>query len=66
VGRGRAKAKQAKVARKLKYGSGGGMDLVRLRHELRADAAVRPDPPVPSADEAGDEQTGPALQDGRH
>ncbi|WP_424531962.1 DUF3073 domain-containing protein [Sphaerisporangium viridialbum] len=33
MGRGRAKAKQTKVARELKY-SGGGTDLDRLRHEL--------------------------------
>src|SRR5579875_778969 len=33
MGRGRAKAKQAKVARQLKY-SGGGTDLDRLRTEL--------------------------------
>jgi Protein of unknown function (DUF3073) len=33
MGRGRAKAKQTKVARQLKY-SGGGTDLERLRSEL--------------------------------
>ncbi|WP_285729588.1 DUF3073 domain-containing protein [Nocardiopsis sp. ATB16-24] len=33
MGRGRAKAKQQKVARKLKYSS-GGTDLDRLRSEL--------------------------------
>ena len=33
MGRGRAKAKQVKVARQLKYNSGGG-DLDRLRTEL--------------------------------
>jgi hypothetical protein len=33
MGRGRAKAKQVKVARQLKYG-GGGTDLDRLRAEL--------------------------------
>jgi hypothetical protein len=33
MGRGRAKAKQTKVARQLKY-SGGGTDLDRLRSEL--------------------------------
>ncbi|MGI5201376.1 DUF3073 family protein [Spirillospora sp. CA-108201] len=37
MGRGRAKAKQAKVARRLKYGGGGG-DLERLRRELGATA----------------------------
>ncbi|SDQ55013.1 DUF3073 domain-containing protein [Thermostaphylospora chromogena] len=33
MGRGRAKAKQVKVARQLKYNS-GGTDLERLREEL--------------------------------
>jgi hypothetical protein len=33
MGRGRAKAKQVKVARQLKY-SGGGMDLDQLRADL--------------------------------
>jgi hypothetical protein len=33
MGRGRAKAKQVKVARQLKY-NGGGTDLDRLRQEL--------------------------------
>jgi DUF3073 family protein len=33
MGRGRAKAKQVKVARQLKY-SGGGTDLDRLRSEM--------------------------------
>ena len=33
MGRGRAKAKQVKVARELKY-NGGGTDLNRLRQEL--------------------------------
>ncbi|MEO6714139.1 MAG: DUF3073 domain-containing protein [Mycobacteriales bacterium] len=33
MGRGRAKAKQTKVARELKYSS-GGTDLDRLRAEL--------------------------------
>ncbi|MBW8482081.1 DUF3073 domain-containing protein [Actinomadura parmotrematis] len=35
MGRGRAKAKQVKVARQLKYNS-GGTDLDRLRNELGA------------------------------
>lgn len=50
VGRGRAKAKQVKVARALKY-SGGG-DLESLRRELgvdatpaaRTEAVVTPEP----------------------
>jgi hypothetical protein len=36
MGRGRAKAKQVKVARQLKYNS-GGTDLERLREELVGD-----------------------------
>jgi hypothetical protein len=40
MGRGRAKAKQVKVARQLKY-SGGGTDLDRLRAELGVDADQR-------------------------
>ena len=36
MGRGRAKAKQVKVARQLKYNS-GGTDLDRLRVELAAE-----------------------------
>lgn len=43
MGRGRAKAKQTKVARQLKYNS-GGTDLDRLRAELLGDeASARPD-----------------------
>jgi Protein of unknown function (DUF3073) len=38
MGRGRAKAKQTKVARQLKYNS-GGIDLERLRDELVHDDA---------------------------
>ncbi len=40
MGRGRAKAKQVKVARQLKYG-GGGTDLDRLRAELGVDSDQR-------------------------
>jgi hypothetical protein len=36
MGRGRAKAKQTKVARQLKYSS-GGTDLERLAQELAAE-----------------------------
>jgi hypothetical protein len=45
MGRGRAKAKQTKVARQLKYSS-GGTDLDRLQAELaaeRGDAGVSDD-----------------------
>ncbi|MGD0556077.1 MAG: DUF3073 domain-containing protein [Streptosporangiaceae bacterium] len=40
MGRGRAKAKQVKVARQLKYNS-GGTDLDRLRAELGAETGHR-------------------------
>ena len=40
MGRGRAKAKQVKVARQLKY-NGGGTDLDRLRAELGVDTGTR-------------------------
>ncbi|WP_066374832.1 DUF3073 domain-containing protein [Herbidospora mongoliensis] len=41
MGRGRAKAKQVKVARQLKYNS-GGTDLERLRAELGVEEPVEP------------------------
>ena len=41
MGRGRAKAKQVKVARQLKY-SGGGTDLDRLQAELGVEAETPP------------------------
>ncbi|MCZ9344971.1 DUF3073 domain-containing protein [Streptomyces sp. TRM76130] len=43
MGRGRAKAKQTKVARQLKYNS-GGTDLSRLAEELGASTSS-PQPP---------------------
>jgi hypothetical protein len=42
MGRGRAKAKQAKVARELKYHSGGSTDLDRLRAELAGQPVSTP------------------------
>jgi hypothetical protein len=51
MGRGRAKAKQTKVARQLKYSS-GGTDLDRLAQEL---AAERGSSPVSSAEESEEE-----------
>jgi hypothetical protein len=42
MGRGRAKAKQVKVARQLKYNS-GGTDLDRLRTELGVGEGGRDD-----------------------
>jgi hypothetical protein len=50
MGRGRAKAKQTKVARQLKYGT-GGTDLAQLEAELAADRGATP----PSADTGEDE-----------
>lgn len=47
MGRGRAKAKQTKVARKLKY-STTGTDLERLRAELSSDRVDH----SPAVDEA--------------
>ncbi|AEM80311.1 DUF3073 domain-containing protein [Streptomyces violaceusniger] len=41
MGRGRAKAKQTKVARQLKYNS-GGTDLSRLAEELGASTPSEP------------------------
>lgn len=41
MGRGRAKAKQTKVARQLKYSS-GGTDLDRLRAELTSNGDGSP------------------------
>jgi hypothetical protein len=55
MGRGRAKAKQTKVARQLKYSS-GGTDLERLQAEL---AAERGDPSyVADSDSEEDDEYG--------
>jgi Protein of unknown function (DUF3073) len=51
MGRGRAKAKQVKVARQLKYNS-GGTDLDRLRAELGVDS-----------DDQRDDEREPAYDD---
>jgi hypothetical protein len=51
MGRGRAKAKQTKVARQLKYSS-GGTDLERLQAEL---AAERGDTAYAAGDDEDDE-----------
>ncbi len=54
MGRGRAKAKQTKVARELKYG-GPGFEVDRLKAEL-AGAAPSPFSPAPAeVDEDEDE-----------
>jgi hypothetical protein len=65
MGRGRAKAKQVKVARQLKY-NGGGTDLNRLRQELgvgtEAQSADHDDPYAEydedenALDEAGEDE----------
>lgn len=66
MGRGRAKAKQTKVARELKYRS-GGTDLGALRAELAGGSQpTRSAPaPAPAADDDEDEST-EALYDGRY
>ncbi len=53
MGRGRAKAKQVKVARQLKYNS-GGIDLDRLRAEVVGGSDKRDDEPEPSYDDLAD------------
>ncbi|MGW0737258.1 DUF3073 domain-containing protein [Streptomyces sp. NPDC002851] len=50
MGRGRAKAKQTKVARQLKYSS-GGTDLSRLANELGASTSSQPPNGEPFEDE---------------
>jgi hypothetical protein len=50
MGRGRAKAKQTKVARELKYSS-GGMDLDRLQEELAAERGGNSSSPSNSSSE---------------
>jgi hypothetical protein len=54
MGRGRAKAKQTKVARELKYSS-GGTDLDRLAQELAAERGNSVGSPASSADSDEDE-----------
>jgi hypothetical protein len=55
MGRGRAKAKQTKVARQLKYNS-GGTDLSRLANELGASSTQPVNPaPVDDDDELDDD-----------
>ncbi|MGH3277332.1 MAG: DUF3073 domain-containing protein [Streptosporangiaceae bacterium] len=70
MGRGRAKAKQVKVARQLKY-NGGGTDLDRLRAELGvrtdqqgADAYAHSDRfSGDNEDSADDDDDGDSLDD---
>jgi hypothetical protein len=62
MGRGRAKAKQTKVARELKYG-GPGFEVDRLKAEL---AGVTPSPFTPAVDTEDDEDDDPyAPEDDR-
>ncbi|MEU5975536.1 DUF3073 domain-containing protein [Streptomyces sp. NPDC047315] len=55
MGRGRAKAKQAKVARQLKYNSGASTDLSRLANELGASTSSQPPNPEPFEDDEEDD-----------
>ncbi len=61
MGRGRAKAKQTKVARELKY-SGGSLDPERLKAEL---AGVTPSPfsPAATADDDDEDELDPYADD---
>ncbi|MGP4003182.1 DUF3073 domain-containing protein [Streptomyces sp. 8N706] len=54
MGRGRAKAKQTKVARQLKYNS-GGTDLSRLAEELGASTSSQPPNGEPFEDDELDD-----------
>jgi hypothetical protein len=58
MGRGRAKAKQTKVARQLKYSS-GGTDLERLQAELAAERGELGE----SDDEGDDDDLGAYEED---
>jgi hypothetical protein len=53
MGRGRAKAKQTKVARELKYSS-PQTDFQRLQRELSGTSAEEPDEPDDSDDSGPD------------
>ncbi|HET6818157.1 MAG TPA: DUF3073 domain-containing protein [Mycobacteriales bacterium] len=57
MGRGRAKAKQTKVARQLKYSS-GGTDLERLQAELAAERGE-----IGSSDDEADDDEFDAFDD---
>ncbi|MFG2149440.1 DUF3073 domain-containing protein [Streptomyces sp. NPDC048696] len=58
MGRGRAKAKQTKVARQLKYSS-GGTDLSRLANELGASTSNPTVSQPPNAEPLEDEEDDP-------
>ena len=53
MGRGRAKAKQTKVARELKYRQ-QGTDFTQLQRELHG--GELPDEPVPVVDDVADDE----------
>jgi hypothetical protein len=61
MGRGRAKAKQTKVARELKYG-GPGFEVDRLKAEL-AGATPSPFSPAPAVADDDDEDDPYAVDD---
>ena len=63
MGRGRAKAKQTKVARELKY-STGSLDPDRLKAEL-AGAPVTPSSATEAEDDDFDDPYAPADDDER-
>jgi hypothetical protein len=65
MGRGRAKAKQTKVARELKYSS-GGTDLDRLAQELAAERGTpsyATSTPSSSSDDEDEEYVDPYADD---
>jgi Protein of unknown function (DUF3073) len=62
MGRGRAKAKQVKVARQLKYKSDDG-DLDRLRSELGVGADSRDGTPAGLYDDEDDDEDPAAAED---
>ncbi|MFP3965827.1 DUF3073 domain-containing protein [Actinomadura fulvescens] len=66
MGRGRAKAKQVKVARQLKYNS-GNTDLDRLKSELGVPDSTETDPYDELADKYADyaEEYGVVAEDDR-
>ncbi|EST37642.1 hypothetical protein N566_11895 [Streptomycetaceae bacterium MP113-05] len=65
MGRGRAKAKQTKVARQLKYNS-GGTDLSRLAEELGASTSNQPPNGEPVEDDELDDDDPYAQYAGRY
>ena len=62
MGRGRAKAKQTKVARELKYSS-GNTDLTKLQAELTGGGYHPPVVPAPVDDEDDDDLYSKYLED---